>query len=188
MINQALNILLEKLANLENRQNALEVQFIDYVESEPSKSSMQWVEERLRVLESQVNMPLSIATLVDRDLEPINSRLDNLEEAMQLRPVSFEIDNYIRAMEESFRNHQASVNQRINEWSQKYDSIDPRYLAMGENLSKANQNMMTAIVDNKRYLLELILELRQKIGIITDELKGREVLRATKDFLENNND
>ena len=54
MNDKALHVLLEKLANLENRQNALEVSFIDYVESEPSKSSMQWVEQRLIRLEEEI--------------------------------------------------------------------------------------------------------------------------------------
>ena len=53
MHNNALTLLLEKMSNIENRQYALEVEFIDYRERNP-KPNNQWIEMRLRALEHEV--------------------------------------------------------------------------------------------------------------------------------------
>ncbi len=50
----SLTLLMESISNLSGRISAIECAFIDYIESEPSKSSSQWTEERLRALEYQV--------------------------------------------------------------------------------------------------------------------------------------
>lgn len=54
-LNSKIEQLFEKLINLENRQQAMEIDLIDYMESSPPKSSMQWVEERVRALEDQMS-------------------------------------------------------------------------------------------------------------------------------------
>jgi hypothetical protein len=52
MNENSLNLLLEKIGNIENRQHSLEVEFIDYAEKNP-KSNDQWTEQRLIALEDR---------------------------------------------------------------------------------------------------------------------------------------
>jgi hypothetical protein len=89
MNENAMNILLEKLANIENRQHALEVEFIDYAEKNP-KGNDQWTEQRLRALEEIIKRPPMSTPGKNWDAEilaamsgedSLDTRVNNLEVA-----------------------------------------------------------------------------------------------------------
>ena len=89
----AMNILLEKIANMENRQHALETEFIDYAEKNP-KGNDSWTEARLRALEDQLknlSVPPQMVSEPDKmfDLktfkvvDPLSDRVAVLETAVK---------------------------------------------------------------------------------------------------------
>jgi len=82
MNNNALTLLLDKLANIENRQHMLEVQFIEYAEDNP-KSEPGWTEERLRALESKTKVLEQGNQIFKADYDYIKKAYLHLEHKMQ---------------------------------------------------------------------------------------------------------
>lgn len=73
MNENAMNVLLQKIGNIENRQHALETEFIDYSDKNP-KGNNEWFESRLRALEDQIK---KLFKYCDDDRKKLENELEH---------------------------------------------------------------------------------------------------------------
>ena len=83
MNNNALNLLLEKIGNIEARIHSVQIEMIDYMEKNP-KGDGQWTEERLRALEALCKaLDHYHCNIMEPRLMALEAKVKNLETCTQ---------------------------------------------------------------------------------------------------------
>lgn len=82
----------------------------------------------------------------------LEQRVKNLEDSWEAYAIELQftfdqkVSKGIDSLNQMFNNRQAYLDQRLLELEQKYDAIDPKYLAQGESLSKTNKYMIDRLL------------------------------------------